>query len=98
MRASRFSGGAFIISRKEVNEPELPDGVAITGSDDPAGKFSMICFDERGTSQILDVVVDDGTVQWRYDNPGFAQSLVITAQEGGEKLISKGLMSKNGGP
>jgi len=43
-------GGAFLIMRQEIDEPQFPDGVAIIGSDD-SGKFSMTYFDERGVSR-----------------------------------------------
>ena len=34
---------------------------------------------------------------WRHDDPKFAQSLTITAEEDGNRLVSKGRMSKDGG-
>ena len=88
-------GGAFLIVRNEVDEPDFPDGVAIIGSDEAGERFSMIYFDERGVSRIMAVTVGGETVTWRHDNPDFAQSVTIT-KEGG-RLISKGLMSENGG-
>ena len=88
-------GGAFLIMRNEVDEPNFPDGVAIIGSDDAAGRFSMIYFDERGVSRLMDVTVAENTVTWRHDDPHFAQRLTIRKE--GDRLISKGLMSENGG-
>jgi len=41
-------GGAFLIKRRQVDEPGFPNGVAIIGSDDTAGKFIMTYFDDRG--------------------------------------------------
>ena len=82
--------------QSQVDEPQFPDGVAIIGSDDAAGTFSMIYFDERGTSRIMDVTVGDCTVTWRHANPEFAQSLTIHAD--GDRLVSQGRMSRNGGP
>jgi hypothetical protein len=89
-------GGAFLIMRSQVDEPQFPDGVAIIGSDDTAGEFAMIYFDERGTSRLMDVAVGDRTVTWRRDNPEFSQCLTITVE--GERLVSKGRMSRDGGP
>jgi hypothetical protein len=89
-------GGAFLIMRNEVNEPGFPDGVAIIGSDKAAGRFSMIYFVERGVSRIMDVRAGDQTVTWRHDNPNMAQCLTITKQ--GDRLVSNGRMSENGGP
>lgn len=89
-------GGAFIIMRSEVDEPGFPDGVAIIGSDGAAGRFSMIYFDERGISRIMDVTIGQDTVTWRHDDSEFAQRLTITKE--GNRLVSKGLMSEKGGP
>lgn len=89
-------GRAFLIMRNEVDEPGFPDGVAIIGSDNPGGTFSMIYFDERGVSRTMHVTVGEETVTWRHDNPDFAQCLTITRE--GDRLVSKGLMSEKGGP
>jgi hypothetical protein len=89
-------GGAFLIMRTEVDEPQFPNGLAIIGSDDSAGKFIMSYFDERGTSRIFQVMVGNGTVTWHRDDPKFSQLTVITA-EAGDTLIGKGRMSKDRG-
>ncbi|MDB5672692.1 MAG: hypothetical protein JWO25_3651 [Alphaproteobacteria bacterium] len=91
-------GGAFLIMRSEVDAPQFPDGVAIIGSDDVAGTFAMTYFDERGISRLLEVAPGDRTVTWRRENPEFSQSLTISAEPGGDRLISKGKMSEKGGP
>ena len=82
--------------RSQVDAPKFPDGIAIIGSDDAAGTFAMIYFDERGTSRLMDVTVGERTLTWRHDNPKFAQTMTITAD--GARLVSKGRMSQNGGP
>jgi hypothetical protein len=90
-------GGAFLIMRSEVDHPLFPSGVAIIGSDDGAGSFAAVYFDERGVSRIQEVTVGEGTATWRRDDPEFAQSLTIAAEPGGNKLVSKGRMSRHGG-
>ena len=70
--------------------------IAIIGSDDAAGTFSMIYFDERGTSRLIDVTVGDRTVAWRHNNRQFAQCLTISVDV--DRLVSKGQMSQNDGP
>lgn len=90
------AGGAFLIMRNEVDEPGFPDGVAIIGSDGAAGSFAMIYFDERGVSRVMDVTVAENRVAWRHDSPEFAQRLTISRD--GDRLVSKGLMSRKGGP
>jgi hypothetical protein len=90
-------GGAFLIMRSEVDEPQFPNGVAIIGSDDVAGTFAMIWFDERGISRLYEMTVGDRTLTWRRDDPEFSQSTTITAADGGDTLVSKGRMSQKGG-
>jgi hypothetical protein len=81
--------------RSQVDHPQFPDGVAIIGSDNSSGALSMIYFDERGVSRILEVTAADDRVSWRHEDPEFTQSLTI-AVEGG-RLVSKGRMSRKGG-
>jgi len=44
-----IEGGAFMIMRSEIDEPGIPSGVAIVGSDDATGESFMLYFDERGS-------------------------------------------------
>jgi hypothetical protein len=90
-------GGAFLVMRTEVDQPLFPDGLAIIASDDTAGRFILTYYDERGTSRIFDLSVGERSVTWRRDHPAFAQSVTITADAAGDRLASRGLMSRNGG-
>ena len=94
---SWHEGGAFLIMRAEVDHPQFPDGMAIIGSDDVAGTFAMTYFDERGVSRLFKVTVGERTVAWRRDHPEFAQSVTISADVGGDRLVSTGRMSEKGG-
>ena len=89
-------GGAFLIMHGQVDEPQFPDGVAIVGSDDATGRFAMGYFDERGTSRLMDVTVGERSLTWIRDTPEFSQRLTIAAE--GDRLVSQGQMSRNGGP
>ena len=90
-------GGAFLIMRAEIDEPRFPSGVALIGSDDAAGTFAMIYSDERGVSRHYEVIVGDGTMTWRRDDPAFSQTATITVGEGGDTMVSTGRMSEKGG-
>jgi hypothetical protein len=92
---SWHEGGAFLVMRSQVDQPQFPDGVAIIGSDGGSGRLTMIYFDERGVSRILDVTAGDRSVTWRHDDPEFTQSLTIAAEGGG--LVSRGRMLRKGG-
>jgi hypothetical protein len=81
--------------RSEVDHPLFPSGMAIIGSDDVAGSFAMIYFDERGTSRLFEVKVGEGEISWRRETPSFSQSLTIRVE--GDGLASTGRMSEDGG-
>jgi hypothetical protein len=91
-------GGAFLLMRSEIDEPEVPSGVAVFGSDDAAGTLSMLYFDERAISRQYTVEVGDGEVSWRRDEAGFAQRMVVTIAGDGSRLDARGTMSHDGGP
>lgn len=91
-------GGAFLIQRSEIDEPQFPDGIEIFGSDDVAKKFFMLHFDERGVSRKFEVSVDGNQIRWWREEPSFSQRYTLTIEESGNKLLSEGEMSQNGAP
>jgi hypothetical protein len=90
-------GGAFLIMHTDMEDPRFPSGVAIIGSDDVAATFSMIYFDQRKISRMMNVEPGNGTVTWRRNTPELSQSMTITA-DGADRLIGIGRMSQDGGP
>jgi hypothetical protein len=91
-------GGAFVVMHSEIDEPEIPSGVAVIGSDDAAGTLTMIYFDERDVSRRYTVEVGDGEVSWHRDAAGFAQRMVFRIAGDGSRLHATGTMSRDGGP
>ena len=89
--------GAFVLMRSGIDEPEIPDGMAVLGSDDAGGTFSMLYFDEREVSRKYDVTIDGNVLMWRRDEAGFAQRNTITIEDGGARLTGRGEMSRDGG-
>ncbi len=91
-----LEGGAFLIMRSEIDEPHVPQGIEIFGSDDAAKKVVMLHFDERGVSRVFDVTMTGNQLSWWRDEPSFSQRCVITIEDDGNRLISKGEMSRDG--
>jgi hypothetical protein len=89
-------GGAFLIMHSEIDEPEIPSGVAIFGSDDVAQGYFMLYFDERGVSRKFDVTMTGNELRWWRDNPSFSQRLTVIIEADGKKLTSTGEMSRDG--
>ncbi len=89
-------GGAFLIMHSEIDEPEIPSGVAIFGSDEAANKYFMLYFDERGVSRKYDVTMTGNRLIWWRDDPSFSQRFTITIEKNGNELLGEGEMSRDG--
>ncbi|HET7467220.1 MAG TPA: hypothetical protein VFL29_11165 [Candidatus Dormibacteraeota bacterium] len=91
-----IEGGAFLLMRSEIDEPGIPSGMAIFGSDDASREVYMLYFDERGVSRKYDVSFEHNVVRWQRNSPEFSQRMVLTVAEDGKTIVSKGEMSKSG--
>src|SRR5581483_11356564 len=92
-----YENGAFVLMRSEIDEPEIPSAVAVIGSDDAAGTFTMLYFDERDISRHYTVEVVDAEVRWHRDEAGFAQRMVLAISADGTRIDARGTMSRDGG-
>ena len=63
-------GGAFLVMRSEIDEPEVPSAIAIFGTDDDAKECSLLYFDERGVSRRYMVAVRSDGLNRLRDAPG----------------------------
>ena len=91
-----LEGGAFLMMRSEIDEPDIPSGIAIFGSDDALGEYFMLYFDERGVSRRYDVSLHDNVLKWWRNAPGFSQRYTHTIVDDGRTIIGKGELSKDG--
>jgi hypothetical protein len=80
----------------EIDEPEIPSGIAIIGSDDSAGEYFMLYFDERGVSRKYEVALRDNTWRWWRNTPGFSQRFTGTFLDDGRTIVGRGELSKDG--
>ena len=93
-----LDGGAFLCMRSEIDEPHVPKGVAIIGSDDEDGSFTMLYFDDRAVSRRYEVTMDAGVMQWERTTPAFSQRFALTLAADGRTVHGVGEMSRDGGP
>ena len=94
-----LEGGAFLIMRSEIDEPDIPSGIAILGSDDAAaGECSMLYFDERGVSRRYTASLRDAEWTWWRETAEFSQRFTGTIAADGRTIVGQGTMSRNGGP
>lgn len=92
-----IEGGAFLLMRSEMAEPEIPSGIAIFASDDATGEHYMLYFDERGVSRKYDCSIERNVLSCQRGSPDFSQRMVLTIADDGRTIVSRGEMSRNGG-
>ena len=90
-------GGAFLVWRSQLDDARFPDGIAIFGSDDGPDTIFLSYFDERGISRKYDVTVDDDGFTMRRTDPKFSQRMTFKIEADGNRIVSKGEMSRDGG-
>ncbi len=91
-----LESGAFLIMHSEIDEPEIPSGIAIFGSDDVTKEFFMLYFDERGVSRKYNVSFEKNILTWWRNTPEFSQRMTFKVSDDGDTIESRGVMSKNG--
>ncbi|MDB4927734.1 MAG: uncharacterized protein JWM10_218 [Myxococcaceae bacterium] len=87
-------GGAFLVMRSEINEAEVPSGIAILGTDVDAGECSMMYFDERGVSRRYLVALRSDRWHWWRDAPGFSQRFTAELVDGGRRMAGRGELNR----
>jgi hypothetical protein len=88
--------GAFVIVRSSVVEDVgVPRGVAIIGSDDKQGTYSMIYYDSRGVSRTMKVSIAENVLVWWRSSPEMSQRYTLTVS--GDMIVSKGEASTDSG-
>jgi hypothetical protein len=87
-------GGAFLYMRSEIEEPGIPSGIALIGSDDDAEALTMLYFDERAVARRYEVAMDGTVLRWR-TAPGFSQRFVLTVARDGDTLHGVSALSKD---
>ncbi len=93
----RIEGGAFIRMHSKMEDPEVPEGVAIFGTDDEDNACTLLYFDERGVARRYDVALEADGFTWSRDDPKFAQRFQVTIANDGGTMEGEGKMKKEGG-
>ena len=80
----------------EIDEPEIPRGIAVFGTDDASGGCSMLYFDERGVSRRHETLVDGNEWKWWRNAPEFSQRFIGRIAPDGRTIVSHGEYSRDG--
>jgi hypothetical protein len=95
---SWIASGAFLLMESRIDEPEIPSGIAIFGTDDTTSECSMLYFDERGVSRRYETRIHSNEWQWWRNAPDFSQRFVGTIAADRHTIVSRGEFSRNGAP
>jgi hypothetical protein len=92
----RIEDGAFIRMRSKMVDEEIPEGVAIFGTDSDDHVCTMLYFDERGVGRRYEVTFHDDGFSWSRDAPQFAQRFRVTIAKDDRAMEAEGTMKKEG--
>ncbi|SRR6266496_69165 len=90
-----IDNGAFLRMSSVVDNPQIPNGIALFGSDNDAKRIFMLYFDEREISRKYDVSFEDNILKWWRDNPKFSQRFTVTFDDDNH-MTGKGEMCRDG--
>jgi hypothetical protein len=90
-----LENGAFLIMHSEIDEPGIPSGIAIFGSDDSTKEFFMLYFDERSVSRKYNVSFEKNVLTWWRNTPEFSQRMTYKISDDRDTIESKGVMLKD---
>ena len=93
-----IEGGAFFVMRSQIDEEEIPSGIAIFGTDDGTGACTMLYFDERDVSRHYEVTFAHNGMSWSRNDPDLSQLVTMTLSADGQTITAVGQMSQKGGP
>ena len=79
-----------------MDDPELPEGVAIFGTDSDDETSTMLYFDERGVGRRYAVTFHEDGFAWSRDAPQFARRFRVTMAKDGRTMRGEGTMKKVG--
>jgi hypothetical protein len=91
-----IEGGAFLRMHTKMDDPEIPEGVAIFGTDGDHETCTMLYFDTRGVARTYDVTLNADGLAWSRDAPEFAQRFRVTIANDGRSMVGEGTMKKDG--
>jgi hypothetical protein len=89
-------GGAYVIMRTEMDEAEIPNGMAIFASDDQDGSLAMLYFDARAVSRRYEASIDETVLRFWRTAPDLSQRYVLTMSDDGDAMHSAGELSRDG--
>jgi hypothetical protein len=92
----RIEGGAFVRMHSTMDDAEMPDAVALFGTDGDEDTCTMLYFDTRGVSRRYEVTLHADGFTWSRDARSFAQRFRLTIAPDGRTMAAEGTMKREG--
>jgi hypothetical protein len=83
-----LEGGAFLMMHSEVEDPHVPDAVAVIGRDNSVETYSMLYYDTRGVSRIYEMSLEEGVWKLWRNSPDFSQRFTGRFSEDGDTITA----------
>jgi hypothetical protein len=93
-----IEGGAFLRMHSKMEDPELPEGAAVFGTDGDDDVCTMLYFDVRGVARRYDIAFHADGFSWSRDSPQFAQRYRVTIADDAHTMEGEGMMKKDNAP
>ena len=93
-----FAGGAFVVMHTQIDEPQIPSGIAVFGTDDTTGECTMLYFDERDVSRKYEASFRDRELKWWRNAPGFSQRMTLAISADRRTIVGHGEYSRDDAP
>lgn len=101
-----MDGRRFVLMKTWNDHPDFPNSTSVIGDvsmdrvDDkhegPDRSLRMFYFDSRGVHRVYDFQVTAETWTWWRDSEGFSQRFIGTFEDGGDRIVSRGEMCRDG--
>jgi hypothetical protein len=91
-----LKGGAFLIMHSTMDHANMPNGIAIFGSDDATEELFMLYVDERSVSRKYAATLRDKIWKLWRNAPGFAQRFTGTLGDNGDTISGVWELSEDG--
>ena len=96
---SWLESGAFLLAHMHSDEPEIPNGVAVFGTDDATPDAgAMLYYDVRGVAREYRWTISGNALTWSRTDASLSQRNHLVIADDRRTIVAHGEMSHDGAP